>query len=68
MTNKPKSKGRVTYYAARSVGLCQYDAAKSTAHSDDEHMMEFLRNRIANHNAKNPETPLELVRVEVTPV
>lgn len=69
MTNKPKSKGRETFWAAREIGVRELDVTFPVASTEKE--LSRLKSIIAtNNNQCNTEEvgyPVELVRVEITP-
>ena len=70
MTNKPKSKGRVVYHAARTVGKSTLPSYSPIAFDEDQlRDLEYYvkrANEVAVEECEIDRT--ELVRVEVTPV
>ncbi len=66
MTKKPKSNGVTTHYQARFIGEAIPEAEWFTR-ADSEVKKEALVKNIKMWNERNPEDPMELVRVEVTP-
>jgi hypothetical protein len=70
MTHKPKSKGRVTYHAARTVGKSTLPSYSPIAFDEDQ--LRDLKYYVKRANdvavEEGDSNRLELVRVEVVPV
>lgn len=66
MTNKPKSKGRVVYWEARTIGRTENNGWFARADTEDERIS--LAKEIEAWNSNSQNNNVELVRVEVTPV
>lgn len=63
--SEPKSKGRVTYWAARNIGKSEPNHWFAEAQNNTE--LEALKGEIYRWNANTQNNKVELVRVEVTP-